>query len=219
MEVFQNLKVYVSSEFESRFLDKLLDKVRASKWTQKSDFETVYKKNTASKDDIIICVESTDLEFETEMLRAYVWLWKKNDFFEVFNIIPVKSGRLSYRQYNFILNQFYISFIADVVKKMKLKTDFSNPSKSIENMIGKDAADALIRFSRSANKSTGNTHPYDFNRWCDFIFIIHRRKIQLSIDDFVRWLKEEEDWTDEIAWKLGLDLEYALDILKKYEQD
>lgn len=219
MEVFQNLKIYVPEDKEELFIKGFFNKLKSSNWTHKTDFEAGYKKNTASTDDLIICIETDDLKFSNQTLKGFVWMWKKKNYFEVFNIIPSKSGSLTYGQYNFILNTFYDNLLSDIVRELELKTEVSNPNKSIIDLIGKDAGDALLKFSKSANKSTGNSHPYDFNRWCDFVFIIHRKEIPLNIDDFVRWLEEEENWTNDIAWKLGLDLEYALNILEKYEQN
>lgn len=218
MEVFQNLKIYVPENKEEIFIKRFLNKVKSSNWTHKVDFEIGYKKNTGSTDDLIICIETDDLSFSKQTLRGFVWMWKKENYFEVFNIILSKSGSLTYGQYNFILNTFYTDLLSDLVREMELKTEVSNPNKSIIDLIGKDAGDTLLKFSKNANKSTGNSNPYDFNRWCDFVFIIHRRKISLNIDEFVRWL-EEDNWTNDVAWKLGLDLEYALDLLEKYEQN
>lgn len=218
MEVFQNLKIFVPTETETYFVTKLLEKVKASNWTQKTDFETGYKKNTAS-DDLIICVETDEFKFENTTLKAFVWLRKEKNYFEVFNIIPTKSGSLTYSQYNFLLKTFFDSILSDITNALNLKVEISNPNKSIIDLIGEDAEKALLMFSKNANKSTGNTHPYDFNRWCDFVFIVHRQKIEINIDDFIRWLQEEEGWSDDLSTKLGLDLEYSLELLEKYEQD
>ena len=219
MEVFQNLNIFVPDGIESNFIEKLLDNITKSEWNHKSDFESNYQKNTASEDKIVICIETPNLLFNDVTLKAYVWFRKEEDHFEVFNIVPAKSGSLSFNQYNFILNKFYELFITNLREVFNLKIVFSKPNKSIIDFIGEDAADILIRFSRSANKSTGNTNPYDFNRWCDFVFILYRKEIHLSIGDFERWLIEEEGWSDDMASKLGLDLEYALDILEKYEHN
>lgn len=217
MEVFQNLKLFVPPDIEQTFIDNLIAKAARSDWKNKNDFESSYKKNTASSNEIVFCFESHDMIFNKRILRAFVWMWKKKDFFEIFNIVPSKSGSLDYGEYNFILNSFYKELLSEIVEQLKIKTDFSKPNKSVVDLIGKEASESLIRFSKNANKISGNTQPFDFERWCEFVFIIHRNKIPLNIDDFVRWL-EEEDWTNDVAWRLGLDLEYALNILEKYEQ-
>lgn len=217
MEVFQDLKLFVPPNKEQTFIKNLLAKTAKSDWKNKGDFESRYKKNTASSNEIVFCFESHDISFNKKTLKAFVWMWKKKDFFEVFNIVPSKSGSLDYGEYNFILNTFYKELLSDIIVKLNVKTDFSKPNKSMVDLIGKEANESLIQFSKNANKTTGNTNPFDFERWCEFVFIIHRNKIALNIDDFVRWL-EEEDWTNDVAWKLGLDLEYALNILKRYEQ-
>jgi hypothetical protein len=88
----------------------------------------------------------------------------------------------------------------------------------IVETIGKDALQALKSFSTSANKSTGNIHHYDFGRWCDFIFIIFRKNIELSSTELESWLLEN-GWDSEMASKLALDFEYSISLLEKYEQN
>lgn len=218
MEVFQDLKLFVPLSAEQTFIEKLLANANSNNWENKTDFESSYKKNTASYNELVFCFDTNDIVFNNKTLRAYIWMRKKKDYFEVFNIVPSKSGSLDYGEYNYILNLFYNVLLSEIVEQLKIKTDFSKPNKSMIDLIGKKAAESLLRFSHNANKTTGNTNPFDFERWCEFVFIIHRNNISLNIGDFVRWLEEEEDWTNDVAWKLGLDLEYALNILEKYEQ-
>lgn len=218
MEVFQDLKLFVPPEKEQNFTESLLANALRYDWKNKNDFESSYKKNTSSANETILCFESHDIDFNNKLLKAFVWMWKKKDFFEVFNIVPSKPGSLDFGEYNFILNTFYREILSDIVKRFNIKTDLSKPNKSMVDIIGNDATESLIRFSNSANKTTGNTNPFDFERWCEFVFIIHRNKISLNTDDFIRWLEEEGNWTNDMASRLGLDLEYALNILKKYEQ-
>jgi hypothetical protein len=219
MEVFQNLKIFLNHTNDATLKEHLVSKAKSINWIHRLDFEENYRKNTATESDTILCIETLEMFFNSLPIKGYIWLWKKNNYFEIFNIIPTKPGSFSYSQYNYILNQFFLFVVSDVVLQLGLQTESSKPNKSIEEIIGKDAAESLIRFSKGANKVTGNTHPYDFDRWCEFVFIIFREKIPLNIDEFVRWLKDEENWSDEMAWKLGIDLEYALDILEKYEHN
>lgn len=219
MEVFQNLRLFVLPNKEQKFVSLLFDKAERNQWMHKSDFESNYKRNTASSTELVFCFESHQIIFDNKTLHAFLWMWKRRDYFEVFNIVPAKSGRLSYSEYNHILNTFFNEVLKPIIIELNLRTEFSKPNKTIIDLIGEEAGDALLLFSRNANKATGNSHPYDFNRWCEFVFLIHRKHIKLNIDDFIRWLEEEENWSSEIALELGLDLEYALNILEKYEQN
>jgi hypothetical protein len=96
MEVFQDLKLFVPPDKEQAFIDNLIGKAASSSsdCKNKNDFESSYKKNTASLNEIVFCFESHDMTFNKKTLRAFVWMWKKKDFFEVFNIVPSKSGSL-----------------------------------------------------------------------------------------------------------------------------
>lgn len=217
MEVFQNLTVFVPDDKLVVFQQKLLKQALSQHWEPQDRFEADYKKNVLS-DEPVICLKSPSLLLDLKQIQAYVWLRHSKGRFQLFNIIPALTRSLSYQEYNFVLGTFYNLVVKGVAKKMDLDAIITAPEKSIEDIIGSDAYNALSRFSKAANKSTGNTNPFDFDRWCDFVFIIHRNDIQLNSDDFSRWLEEDEGWPNELATKLAIDLEYALDILKRYEQ-
>lgn len=217
MEVYQKLIVFVNSNLALKFRTELINEAKKNKWLYRSDFEEDYIKNVMT-DDIIICLESPKFSFNNNTdLQAFVWMRHSKNEFEVFNIIPSLTRKLTYEQYNFILDQLYKCVVKKVAVKLELDTMITSPYKSMTEIIGEEAYERLYRFSRSANKSTGNTNPFDFERWCEFVFTLFRQNVKLNSDEFVRWLEENEGWSEDLAWKLAVDLEYALDILEKYE--
>lgn len=218
METFQNLHVLVVPEKKQRFFDELKRNIEDSKWNYRNDLTANYRKNTFVKDKMILCAESESYKINDKEIKGLVWMWDYSGYFEVFNIIPVLSNRLEYKEYNFILNKFYETFIKDLAKKFAAEITLTKAEKLILETIGKDAFEVLKAFSDGANKSTGNTHPFDFNRWCDFVFIIYRNKIELSVSELINWFIEE-GWSDDMATKLGLEFEYSLDLLERYERN
>ncbi|MEY8847357.1 hypothetical protein AB9K26_00960 [Psychroserpens sp. XS_ASV72] len=218
MKTYQNLEIHIEDNRNSDFINDLKKLVSESNWKLRQDFVDNYKKNTFSKEKEILCVESPEFDFVEEKIKGAVWIWDYNGFFEVFNIIPLIGHNLDYDQYNFILNAFNLTFIQNLGKKYEAKIIISEPVKKLINSIGDDAFNALKSFSIGANKTTGNTHPYDFKRWCDFIFIVFRNKIKLDVDELIFWL-EENGWDSDMANRLGLEFEYSLNLLENYERN
>ena len=221
MEVFQTLKLKPKSTED---IDNLFEKIRIKSsrlhWEVKNDFIDNYRKNMGDKDKKVLCIMSPKIHLnESKNIQGYVWLGEWKSQLEVFNIVPVKSGNLSYTEYNLILKRFYDELIFPEIRTLHFEITYTQPNKSIDNIGGLEVTKALKVFSSLANKSTGNSHPMDAERWKYFVCLAHKLNTELSVDELVRWLKEDENWSDEIAWKLGLDYEYSLDLLKYYDED
>lgn len=216
MKTYQNLEVYLDNDNYQGFVDELNQLAIATDWQLRQDFIDNYKKNSFSEFKIITCLESPEFVLNNKKIKGALWMWNFNGYLEVFNIIPLIDNSLDYDEYNHILNEFYKTFILKLKEKFSAKVVLSKAEKQIIETIGEDALKALIAFSHGANKSTGNTHPLDFNRWCDFVFIIFRNKIELGVSELIDWF-EENGWSEEMAHKLGLEYEYSLDLLEHYE--
>ena len=218
METFQKLKILLPENRNDYFLVRLTAEIQKSKWKVRQDLILNYKKNTLSEDKSILCVESIDLMFANKHVKGLVWLWDYNGFLEVFNIIPINSNSLSFKEYNFILNTFNSAFIVPLATEFNAEIVLSKPEKLVAETIGPKAYKALTSFSNSANKSTGNSHTYDFERWCEFVFIIFREEIELGTNELEVWLVEN-GWSRETATKLAHDYAYSISLLEKYEHN
>ena len=80
------------------------------------------------------------------------------------------------------------------------------------------AADALRRFNALANKSTGASHPYDRQRWFDFVIQTHTDRSELDPDLLHRWLIESEDWPEDQASDLAIEYERSRALLARFEE-
>lgn len=218
MKTYQNLEIHLEDNENQKFVDDLKNLIQKSNWKIRQDYIDNYKKNSFSLNKIILCVETDEYTLLGKKIKGILWLWDYNGYLEVFNIIPLLEHSLEHDEYNFLLNKFYENFIIELIEKFKAKIVISKPEKQIIETIGEDAFKALKAFSVGANKSTGNTHPYDFERWCEFVFIVFRSEIEIGIDELIEWL-EEDGWSNKMAHKLGLDFEYSLNLLEKYERN
>lgn len=218
MKTYQNLEIHLEDNKYLNFVNDLIELTKGTEWKIRPDLVANYKKNSFSSNRLIYCVESPILTFENKEIKGAIWLWDYNGYLEIFNITPLVNNSLDCDEYNYILNSFYELFIVRLIQKYNAQIKLSNPEKQIIETIGNEAYEALFSFSASANKSTGYSHPFDFQRWCDFIFIISRNRIEIGIDELISWL-EENGWSNDMAYKLGLQFEYSLRLLERYEQN
>lgn len=217
MDKYQDFRVTVQSDQWDSFKKEFSKVIDCNYWKLRDDLKKRGEDSSLMSNRDVMCVETPEIEFEGRTIKAVMWMWMYENGFEVFNIIPLIGNHLSCREYNFILDQFRQSVIEPLGLNFHLKVEVSKPYLDMVDIIGKDGMDKLARFSRTSNRSTGHSHPMDFNKWCDFVFFIYDNKIELSSDDLMHWLLED-GWTEDKAHELSLDYEYSIDMLGHYEQ-
>lgn len=151
------------------------------------------------------------------------------------NIIPMVKSKLSVDEYNDILLKFY----NDVIKPYKesgTELNISKPTDDTFNptsVISEVALRKLTTFCNSANKSTGSSHPYDRDRWFDFICqtvddgkIFDYSTLASFLQDENYWGNKPDNfmgvmghyaWDEEQAYKLASEYESFCDILQYYK--
>ena len=134
------------------------------------------------------------------------------------NIVPHDAGELSMAQYNRILDEFAGMLRTHIPSGSQLTMGISSEDVTIKDWVSDEAAELLQRFSTVANKSTGSSHPRDFERWADFLIQIHREGSTLDSDPLMRWLVEELNWPPDRAGKLAREFEFARDLLQAYDR-
>jgi hypothetical protein len=149
---------------------------------------------------------------------AFLWLaYREPDELNVPNIVPAKSGRLLHGEYNRILQEFYEKFVKDAARKTGVHPDLGKDSLQLEDVLSKGCAESLRRFSRLANKSTGSAHPFDNERWEEFLISAHLEGSMLDAHTLERWLVEEEEWPADTASELAIEYEAGMSLLKAYD--
>ncbi|MBB3186098.1 hypothetical protein [Microbacter margulisiae] len=220
MEVFQDLKLKPKNpESIDLLISRIREKANNSDWTVKNDFVENYRKNLGENEKKVICLMSPKIKISDKEIQAYVWLGQWKSTLDVFNIVPIKTGSLSFSEYNYILQQFYKLFIEQEIEKLEFEIVYTESEKSIEKLAGEEVARALKKFSLAANKSTGHSRQMDSEKWKEFICLAHKLKSELGVEELVRWLKDDEGWSDDKAWDLGLDYEYSMDLLNYYDSN
>lgn len=224
VEVFQNLFLRGPAKSQTALRQALLDHV-ADPWRHAEEIEkklstlpgwAVRRPGSASEEngaDILAFDRGT-----TDGLpAATLWLSSQSDGYKVTNIIPSGSGKLNYGEYNAILEDFEQRVASRAAQEIGFQIETTSSRQSIEDWLPQKAAEALRRFSRSANKSTGSAHPSDRERWFKFLITAHSDNGQLDSELLARWLVEVEGWSDERANELAIEYEFGLGLLSEYD--
>ena len=149
---------------------------------------------------------------------ADLWLFLEGDQLRVSNIVPSLDQSLSYAEYNQILTEFAETFVAPAAGEMGLRISITKPKIGIRDLLPAPVADALETFSRTANKTTGASHPSDKERWESFVIGAHRANAEFDPSTLARWLIEEEHWPPEIANELSVEYQQERSILEQYDR-
>jgi len=224
VEVFQNLFLRGPAKSQPALRQALLDHV-AGPWCHAEEIEkklstlpgwSAGRPGSASGEngaDIL----AFDRDTSDGLPAATLWLSSQSDGYKVTNIIPSETGQLDYSEYNAILEDFGQRVASRAAQQVGFQIETTSSRQSIEDWLPQKAAEALRRFSRYANKSTGSAHPSDREHWFKFLITAHSDKGQLDTELLARWLVEVEGWSDDRADKLAIEYEFGLGLLSEYD--
>ena len=216
MKLFQSFTIS-QVEDTALFINQLLESASSHKWTPRQDYATSAKERMPDYDGEYLCVESPTFNLNNKTIAGIIWIRIENKIAESFNIIPTIGYQLSVVEYNFILSEFYCNVIRGLAKKNGWKAVLSSDELNMEEVIGKECLDALERFSRAANKSTGSSHSSDFKLWCQFLFLVHTKNVKLGMDVLSGWLYDN-GWSDEdVVDNLLEQYQFSCDLLEQYD--
>lgn len=156
---------------------------------------------------------------ESENLpEAYLYLTEKDaNLLYVSNIVPVEMGQLSYDEYNAIIIDFFENVLKPIKEKIDVEIEITTPYISLDDILSLECSKLFKAFSRSANKSTGSSHPLDQKRWFSFIMCVDRNEEEID-SNLVQNLLIDDGWPEEKAFELSLEFESAMSLLKFYHE-
>jgi hypothetical protein len=188
MEVFRDLYLHGDREQVAAAIAEV-ERSLPGGWTRDSVAEAGMR-SVARAGPITYCFSCTQ---EAGRPAATVFLAEKEPgLFYVSNVVPRQQHQLSYREYNAILEEFYEHLLRHHSERLGLRVELTATQADLSNWLSPPAAERLRKFSASANKSTGASHPADRERWNDFVVAAHRDRGSLSASTLRRWLIEVE---------------------------
>ncbi len=149
---------------------------------------------------------------------ADLWLSLNDGELRVSNIVPSYGRYLSYGDYNEILNEFADKYLFPAARDLGLRVLLTGANLDIRALLSPSVAEALVEFSRNANKMTRASHPRDKERWESFVIAAHRAGAELDSATLRRWLIEEEHWPPDAADDLSIEYDQARSILEEYDR-
>ncbi len=205
MKIFQNLYINLNGYDIDVFIEQLT-KNCGGNW--KRSFER--EENAKYFGEKAFCFECLG---ENGLQNAGLTLFENDKgIWYVPNIIPISSNQLSIDEYNKILFDFKRFLVDPAVQNTSIKIELTKSEVFFEDIAGKEAADALKRFSFAANKSTGHSHPCDEERWFTFLLAAQKSKKELS-SNILEATLIEQGWSEEWAHDLALEFEYSEKLL------
>lgn len=153
----------------------------------------------------------------SQAARALLFLVREPHRLKVTNIVPQGTGRLSRQQYNSILRDFSNSIAEPVAVQIGLEVTRTSEQRDLRHWLSDEAADALESFSSHANKSSGSSHPSDFELWARFLIQAHHDHSTLDTQTLERWLVEEQNWPSDVASDLTAEFEFSRRLLNRFD--
>lgn len=142
---------------------------------------------------------------------------KEDNIWYIPNVVPTKSGQLSYDQYNTLLTEFYDNYLVPASAKTDVSVRITSDTITDEEVLGVEGARLLESFSLCANKSTGSSHPCDQKRWFAFLVEVCRSDTYVETDKLERILAKQ-GWSESLCEKLAIQFEFARDFIEYMEK-
>lgn len=215
MRVFQNLEVAGDLPDLTRLVNAIEGKL-SNGWTRDLQREQEVKAYGPSYPSYCFFCDA-----RAQRPAAHLWLFLRRDkrCLKVGNIVPTAQSELSYDEYNLVLNEFFRFFVEREVDRLQLKASLSKADVTLEDFASPRTAALLRTFSRTANRSTGSSHPSDKEQWEEFVISAHLLNDQIYTDILKRWFVEEEHWPSDEAVDLTIEYEQGRSLLKRYDSE
>lgn len=216
MKRFIDLEIKASEEILIEFLDKLKES-ETNKWKFEKKFSKDYAMNISLPENKVACFKANS----TKYYEATIWIVINENNLRVANIVSRKVSYLGKELYNTIVTDFYNDFVFKFVHD-RLKISITPSDLTIEELANEETAQKLKYWESNCNRSTGNTHPYDRERWFEFIITAVETNSPLTTGVLEQWLTEEKNWILEdnnVTENIILDFEYGRDLLEYYVRE
>ena len=210
LEVFQDL-ILTYPEGEYALIRQSLIDCAKRPWMH-ADSKYSEKMKTMIVDGILF-----DRINDDSISNARLFLMHDKNMCNIANIVPLDADRIKISEYNRILKDFLDNVVYPAQQLHKFHVHTTKDRASLTDYISQESAESLRRFSLSANKATGSSHPLDRDRWFDFILSVHRDSQAIDAYMLGRWLTEIEGWSGDNASDLVIEYEFALELLRKYD--
>lgn len=210
MKTFRDLYIHLNGVNLETFSNKLEQQSKAP-WIRRKDKEV----ELGGDGETPICFEASK---GSPVSPSALFIFpKEGETLWVSNIVPTEESELTFDQYNFALENFYENIVLPAIEGSSITVNLTSNQISVGSVAGDEVENALVRFSNLANKSTGSSHPLDRKRWLEFLILAYEAGADLHVDLVIRSLVEL-GWSEEKAVELGIQFEFAEDLLSYMQE-
>lgn len=214
------MKKFIELEIKSdelsliQFLNTLKDS-EINKWSFEKKMTKDYAANISLEENRVACFKANSSKY----FEATIWMVINETKLRISNIVSRKISYLGKDLYNTIITDFHNSFVSKFIPN-NFRVNLTSSEVSIEELANLETAEKLIKWEALCNPSSGNSHPYDRERWFDFIRTAVDTDSELTVGDLEQWLTEEKNWVndedDGLTERIVIDFEYGVDLLRYY---
>lgn len=182
-------------------------------WSRAIDIEESWRERQPAGDHPLVFRHEADGRLPSASLYLFA---RRNGDLYVSNVVPAETGRLTEEKYNGLLRDFYVTAVKPAASELGAEAELDVAEYDLAERAGAGVRDALVRFSRAANKSTGASHPMDADRFNDFIIEVSRLEpdARPGSDTLAEWLVAD-GWSEDTAWDLAIQFEQGLSLLDR----
>ena len=210
MKTFRDLYIQLNGVNTETFTQKLESQTN-SIWVRRKDKEEI-----GSGEEHFMCFEA--VKNDTSMSVAlFLFPYSDAETWWVSNIVPTEQNELTHDQYNDALMSFNEQIIQPAIIDTPITAQLTSDVITVASVAGIEVENALKRFSKLANKSTGTSHPSDQKRWFEFLTMAHHAHAKLDVNLIIHTLREL-GWSGERAYELGLQFEFAESLLSYVQE-
>lgn len=218
MERFQDINIFCESESDAEALLRIARRLTElqSKWMIDEDEMQRSLRTDYGQGRGFLCVDR--LNNDRSPMAVLTLLHNPTQRVYIPNIVPRVVGKLSIAKYNEILQSFNSEILQPSLKDLNkpYRFEMTKAVIGIDDVFPAELAKRLRFFSEWANKTL--LHPYDQERWRDFLIASHQSKHEVASDVLCNLLVEELNWPDDDARELAIEYDQGLELLRAYDQ-
>ncbi len=188
-----------------------IEKTLSDGWSRNQQVENKIRPGARLRpDDLCFCFECGPTACRRG--ASLVLMRDRNGNLSLSNIVPDKLGRLTYDEFNYILEEFLQKFAKPAAAKTGVAIEVTSGVVTIDDWFSKETADKLRHFLTLSHGNTIRTD--DHERWMDFLISAHRESAQVHGDVLARWLEEDARCDEVDANHLGIEYQRSQELLR-----
>lgn len=217
MKSYHELKLIGTPSEQEKVIERIEENL-CNGWERAKDQEAKYRNEHKMEYRIFLCSKTALRPTAALLLRP-----DENEYLYIDDIKP-KEVELGVKGYNAILEEFVTKFVEPAVQGLNIRItttvaettiDNSITGRTIDNSMSPELAEKLKRFSNCANKSRGGSHPFDQQRFFEFIIQGHLEKSLLD-ESTLEKLLIDEGWSKKYADELASRYNFGRKLLQFY---